>query len=195
MPVPRPEFRQKQNRGACFASASRSQPHGPTPWTRSQRVASSSLDFRNSLRKRSPRPWSRATAATRHNRGGATAFRVADPSFARCLRLPSSRFFAPLSAQLGCKGGEFALLRCCPYQWRRWESNPRPRSRESGVYECSRRSDLIPHSPRRRGCGGPARWLIPRFGAGGPPRVSLLSDPGDPRRRLRGPRPHRPSVC
>ena len=49
-----------------------------------------------------------------------------------------------------------AVLRGCPYQWRRWESNPRPRSREDGFYERSRRSDLIPRSPRRRGCGGPA---------------------------------------
>ena len=86
-----------------------------------------------------------------------------------------------------------AVLRGCPYQWRRWESNPRPRSREGGVYERSRRSDLVPRSPRRRGCGGPACWGVPRLGAGGPHRVSLLSDPGDPRRRLRGPRPHRPS--
>jgi hypothetical protein len=29
-------------------------------------------------------------------------------------------------------------------QWRRWESNPRPRSRENGFYERSRRSDLVP---------------------------------------------------
>jgi hypothetical protein len=29
-------------------------------------------------------------------------------------------------------------------QWRRRESNPRPRSRENGFYERSRRSDLIP---------------------------------------------------
>ena len=42
--------------------------------------------------------------------------------------------------------------------WRRWESNPRPRSREGGVYERIRRSDLVPRSPRRRGCGGPACW-------------------------------------
>jgi hypothetical protein len=41
-------------------------------------------------------------------------------------------------------------------QWRRWESNPRPQSRENGFYERSRRSDLIPHSPRRRGWGEPA---------------------------------------
>ena len=29
------------------------------------------------------------------------------------------------------------------WQWRRWESNPRPRSREDGFYERSRRSDLV----------------------------------------------------
>ena len=80
-------------------------------------------------------------------------------------------------------------------EWRRRESNPRPRSRENGFYERSRRSDLVPPSPRRPGCGGPARWRCSRIGAGGPPRVSLLSDPGDPRRRLRGPRPHRSSFC
>ena len=40
--------------------------------------------------------------------------------------------------------------------WRRWESNPRPRSREDGVYERSRRSGLVSRSPRRLGCGRPA---------------------------------------
>jgi recombinase/recombinase-like zinc beta ribbon protein len=41
-------------------------------------------------------------------------------------------------------------------KWRRWESNPRPQSRVNGFYERSRRPDLVPCSPRRRGCGGPA---------------------------------------
>jgi hypothetical protein len=97
-----------------------------------------------------------ATRATTRNRGVATAFPVADRSCARCLRLSSSRFFARRGPELGCKGTEFVLLRCCPYQWRRWESNPRPRSRKGGVYERSRRSGLVPRSPRRRGCAGPA---------------------------------------
>ena len=43
------------------------------------------------------------------------------------------------------------------------------------------------------GVAGDQPAEFPRLGAGGPHRVSLLSDPGDPRRRLRGPRPHRPS--
>ncbi len=46
-------------------------------------------------------------------------------------------------------------------QWRRWESNPRPQSRVNGFYERSRRSDLVPRSPRRRGCGGPASLNFP----------------------------------
>ena len=46
-------------------------------------------------------------------------------------------------------------------KWRRWESNPRPRSRMNGFYERSRRSDLIPRSPRRRGYGGPASLSVP----------------------------------
>ena len=49
-------------------------------------------------------------------------------------------------------------------------------------------------APGRGNRPGESSWL-PRIGAGGPPRVSLLSDPGGSRRRLRGPRPHRPSVC
>ncbi len=32
---------------------------------------------------------------------------------------------------------------------------------KSGIYERSRRSDLIPRSPRRRGCGGPAPLSVP----------------------------------
>jgi hypothetical protein len=40
--------------------------------------------------------------------------------------------------------------------WRRRESNPRPRSREDGFYERSRRSCLVLRSPRRRGHEGPA---------------------------------------
>ena len=32
-----------------------------------------------------------------------------------------------------------------PKKWRRWESNPRPRSRLNGFYERSRRSDLVPY--------------------------------------------------
>jgi len=46
-------------------------------------------------------------------------------------------------------------------EWRRRELNPRPRSRGSGVYERSRRSDLIPRSPCRLGCGGPAPEMSP----------------------------------
>ena len=45
--------------------------------------------------------------------------------------------------------------------WRRWESNPRPRPRVNGFYERSRRSDLVPCSPRRRGCWGPASLSFP----------------------------------
>src|SRR5919204_1369743 len=43
-----------------------------------------------------------------------------------------------------------------------------------GFYERSRRSDLVPRSPRRRGSPGPAPWSCPRFGGSGPPRVSRL---------------------
>jgi Phage integrase family len=48
-------------------------------------------------------------------------------------------------------------------QWRRRESNPRPRSRENGFYERIRRSVLVPGSPRRRGCWGPASLVVPRL--------------------------------
>jgi hypothetical protein len=47
------------------------------------------------------------------------------------------------------------------FKWRRWESNPRPQSRKSGLYERSRRSDLISCSPRRRGYRGPASLSFP----------------------------------
>ncbi len=66
----------------------------------------------------------------------------------------------------------------CPPRWRRWESNPRPRPRAADFYERSPHSDLVPCSPCGRGCGGPALWRCPRFGEGGPPRVSRHVDPG-----------------
>ena len=61
----------------------------------------------------------------------------------------SPRFFfgpfrTPCEPGIPHQGAKFALLRPCACQWRRWESNPRPRSRMNGFYERSRRSDLIP---------------------------------------------------
>ena len=67
-----------------------------------------------------------------------------------------SRSFAALRRRFSCTSRLFGLLRPRPYEWRRRESNPRPRSRGGGVYERIRRSDLIFESPRRRGFRRPA---------------------------------------
>ena len=57
---------------------------------------------------------------------------------------------------------------------------------KGGIYERSRRSDLVLGSARRRGCRGPAPEDVPGLAGANLTRVSLLSDPGNRRRRLAG---------
>ena len=105
----------------------------------------------------------------------------------RKSRVFDARPFAVLRRHFPCTARILALLRYRPTEWRRRESNPRPRPHRTNVYERSPRFALTRRPVRGRPTGGPAilrasclrRLALPRYRARSlAPRPRPRAEPG-----------------
>ena len=116
-----------------------STPDGPAPRTRAVGYQGRSRGSHATHRRRPCDP----TATARTAAGRKSAF-------------SDARSFATLRRHFSCTARIIALLRYRPIEWRRRESNPRPRPYRPNVYERSPRFGLARRPVRGRPTGGPA---------------------------------------